>query len=810
MLEYTYAAAVVARFNTEDIRGTSIGNEGYADIFSTLESKIKSPAICFQLETKYELRTVEDVASSILPHIVDKLKGRSEFMLVGYSFGSLIAIELTRMLEAKGFIGRLILIDGAPQYLKKCIQENFHSSSLEELGNNILYDIINAYESGKVLELLIEKYQFLTSGIKDLNSINPRTPLPDLGMDSMTAIEIKQTLEREYDIYLTGSDIRNLNFAKLIEMNNKSTDNSNQNENDTNQILSITNMLRQLFGEVFSTELAIPLKTNPAEGRREIFFLPGIEGYADIFKTLESNIKSPATCFQFALNYESKTVEAMANSFLPLILEKLKDRNDFLLVGYSFGSVLAIELTRMLEIKGFIGRLILIDGAPQHLKTFIQQNLHSSSEEELDNNILLDIMNAYVGLNVVELELELKKCNSWDEKLNAFFNVLSPEHKELFLKEDRRKAIHSLHLRLQAVMAYNPEPMPYLRTPIILFKPQFPSVSNAAHDYGLKNITEAKVDVRTVEGNHITMLCATEISMAINDELFDAATFTENVRGDLSTIRWVEGPITKDYQDEDLVGIHYAALNFKDVMLSTGKISQGANSSRKNIDYVIGFEYSGKTISGRRIMGVKQNRCLSNFCQLDKTFSWTVPEGWTLEDAATVPCVYCTCIAALYINGVMQKGDRILIHAGSGGIGQAAINLALHEGCEVFTTVGTPEKRKFIKETFPSIDDNHIGNSRDTSFEKMVLEGTNGAGVDIVLNSLSEDKFQASLRCLALRGRFLEIGKFDLTINNELSTKIFMKGISFHGTNNAEMIAVYLLLKNLREGLHLHHLFVAS
>ncbi|KAF7404755.1 hypothetical protein HZH66_003661 [Vespula vulgaris] len=359
--------------------------------------------------------------------------------------------------------------------------------------------------------------------IKDLNSINQHTSLPELGMDSMTAIEIKQTLEREYDVYLTASDIRNLNFAKLIEMNNKSTDNSNLNENDTNQILSITNMLRQLFGEVSSTELAIPLKTNPAEDRGEIFFLPGIEGYADVFKTLESNIKSPATCFQFALIYELKTVEAMANSFLPLILDKLKDRSDFLLVGYSFGSVLAIELTRMLEAKGFIGRLILIDGAPQHLKIFIQQNLRSSSQEELDNNILLDIMNAYVGLNVVELELELTKCNSWDEKLNAFFNVLSPEHKELFLKGDRRKAIHSLHVRLQAVMAYNPEPMPYLRTPITLFKPQLPSVLNAAYDYGLKNITEAKVDVHTVEGNHTTILGAKEILMAINGEPFENA-----------------------------------------------------------------------------------------------------------------------------------------------------------------------------------------------------------------------------------------------------------------------------------------------
>ncbi|XP_047345880.1 fatty acid synthase-like [Vespa velutina] len=103
---------------------------------------------------------------------------------------------------------------------------------------------------------------------------------------------------------------------------------------------------------------------------------------------------------------------------------------------------------------------------------------------------------------------------------------------------------------------------------------------------------------------------------------------------------------------------------------------------------------------------------------------------------------------------------------------------------------------KFNKETFPSINDNHIGNSRDTSFEKMILQQTNGAGVDIVLNSLAEDKLQASLRCLAYRGRFLEIGQFDLAANNELSTKIFMKGISFHSVMLDKVINTNDEIKN--------------
>lgn len=160
---------------------------------------------------------------------------------------------------------------------------------------------------------------------------------------------------------------------------------------------------------------------------------------------------------------------------------------------------------------------------------------------------------------------------------------------------------------------------------------------------------------------------------------------------------------------------------------------------------------------------------------------WYVPDNWSLEDAATVPCVYATCYVALYQRGEMKEGDKVLIHSGTGGIGQAAIHLALHEGCEVFTTVGTPEKRKFIREMFPSIPDDHIYNSHNTNFEQMILQKTNGDGVDIVLNSLAEEKLQASVRCLAVGGRFLEIGKIDLAANNSLGMMIFLKEISFHG-----------------------------
>ncbi|XP_071581800.1 fatty acid synthase-like [Temnothorax nylanderi] len=267
---------------------------------------------------------------------------------------------------------------------------------------------------------------------------------------------------------------------------------------------------------------------------------------------------------------------------------------------------------------------------------------------------------------------------------------------------------------------------------------------------------------------------------SLEPKLVQRAYVTQMVQGDLSTLCWAQSRMSR-INHENLVNVIYTSVNFRDIMVATGRLNAEtiAPFERGN-DCFIGLEFVGFNTHKQRIMGLC-SQGMTNILVADKYLSWIIPDKWTMEDAATVPCVYSTCYYALYIRGKMKKGDKILIHSGTGGIGQAAIHLALHEGCEVFTTVGTVEKRQFIRETFPSIPEDHIGNSRDTSFEQMIMQRTKGRGVDIVLNSLAEEKLQASVRCLANGGRFLEIGKFDMVSNNSLDISIFSKDISFYG-----------------------------
>ncbi|XP_033753240.1 LOW QUALITY PROTEIN: fatty acid synthase-like [Pecten maximus] len=253
-------------------------------------------------------------------------------------------------------------------------------------------------------------------------------------------------------------------------------------------------------------------------------------------------------------------------------------------------------------------------------------------------------------------------------------------------------------------------------------------------------------------------------------------------RGDLSSLSWIESPPDSDQSGMSCCSVHYAALNFRDVMLATGKLPPDAlPGDLATQECILGMEFSGKDKHGRRVMGLLPAKGLATEVSVNTNFVWSVPDHWSLRDAATVPVVYTTAFYALVVRGRIRPGDSVLIHSGSGGVGQAAISIALHYRCQVFTTVGTAEKRAYLKSRFPKLEDSHICYSRDTSFKKAILRLTKGKGVDVVLNSLAEEKLQASVCLLAQHGRFLEIGKFDLSKNNPLGMAVFLKNVSFHG-----------------------------
>lgn len=127
------------------------------------------------------------------------------------------------------------------------------------------------------------------------------------------------------------------------------------------------------------------------------------------------------------------------------------------------------------------------------------------------------------------------------------------------------------------------------------------------------------------------------------------------VRGDLSSLKWIEGPLNSKKQRamnfyEKLVQVHYASLNFRDIMLATGRISADSISTTAQYGF-LGLEFAGVDVNGRRVMGIMPSGALSSLVLADPFLLLPVPEHWTLEDAATVPVVYGTVIYAFFMVG---------------------------------------------------------------------------------------------------------------------------------------------------------------
>ncbi|KFP09893.1 Fatty acid synthase [Egretta garzetta] len=303
------------------------------------------------------------------------------------------------------------------------------------------------------------------------------------------------------------------------------------------------------------------------------------------------------------------------------------------------------------------------------------------------------------------------------------------------------------------------------------------------------------------------------LQQAQPQELTEYAYVNVLTRGDLSSLHWIVSPLRHFHTTNpnvQLCKVYYASLNFRDIMLATGKLPPDAIPGNWALQQcMLGMEFSGRDLTGRRVMGLLPAKGLATVVDCDTRFLWEVPKNWTLEEAASVPVVYATAYYALVVRGGMKKGESILIHSGSGGVGKPAIAIALSMGCRVFATVGSTEKREFLQARFPQLDADSFASSRNTTFEQHILRVTNGKGVNLVLNSLAEEKLQASLRCLAQHGRFLEIGKFDLSNNSQLGMALFLKNVAFHGIlldavfedgNQEWEIVSELLKKGIKDG----------
>jgi len=247
------------------------------------------------------------------------------------------------------------------------------------------------------------------------------------------------------------------------------------------------------------------------------------------------------------------------------------------------------------------------------------------------------------------------------------------------------------------------------------------------------------------------------------------------------------------------IEVKAVGINFKDVLIALGQISSST----------IGYECSGIVARsgsesefqvGERVCACTPSGSYKTFVRTDASAVIRIPNSMPFNTAAGIPTVFATAYYSLVVLANIQQGESVLIHSGAGGVGQAAIQVCQRLGAEIFTTVGTEEKRELLKNLY-NIPDDHIYSSRNTDFARTLMS-IKKSGIDVVLNSLSGNGQRASWTCVAPLGRFIELTKSEMESSRKgLAMGPFLNNVSFHSVSlDIVMIRAKPLMRRIMSG----------
>ncbi len=264
----------------------------------------------------------------------------------------------------------------------------------------------------------------------------------------------------------------------------------------------------------------------------------------------------------------------------------------------------------------------------------------------------------------------------------------------------------------------------------------------------------------------------------------------QNVRGAIDSFELVSAWTETPREGEVEIAVQAAGLNFRDVLGAMG-VNESIAGSRFGGECAGTVVRVGNGVKGFRpgdevlaITGSFQIGTFASRVNVPESLVIKKPKEMSFAQAAGIPCVFLTAWYALVKLARLQKGERVLIHAAAGGVGLAAIQIARWVGAEIYATVGSDEKRDYLR----SLGVKHIMHSRKLDFAREVLEMTGGQGVDVVLNSLAGPAITAGLEALAPYGRFVEIGKRDIWENSRIGMRPFLKNLSLFAVDLAQTV----------------------
>ncbi len=220
-------------------------------------------------------------------------------------------------------------------------------------------------------------------------------------------------------------------------------------------------------------------------------------------------------------------------------------------------------------------------------------------------------------------------------------------------------------------------------------------------------------------------------------------------------MKLAEGPPPKPADGEVLIEVAYAGINRPDVLQRQGGYPPPAGASP-----ILGLEVAGKVVKAAGSWRVGDEVCAlvsgggyAELCAAPAPQCLPIPGGLGLLEGAALPETFFTVWTNVFQRGRLQKGETILVHGGTSGIGTTAIQLAHAFGARVVATAGSDEKCAFCRK----IGADEAINYRSQDFVAEVKRLTDGKGVELVLDMVGGPYLEKNLRCLAVEGRLVQI-----------------------------------------------------
>jgi NADPH2:quinone reductase len=224
-----------------------------------------------------------------------------------------------------------------------------------------------------------------------------------------------------------------------------------------------------------------------------------------------------------------------------------------------------------------------------------------------------------------------------------------------------------------------------------------------------------------------------------------------------------------------LVKVRAAALNFPDVLMAMGTYQE-----KPPLPYTPGMELCGEIVgTGQRVIGSPSRGpgAFAEYALMDADNAWPVPDGMSDEKAASLYLTYQTGYVGLHRRAGIRAGDWLLVHAGAGGVGTAAIQLGKAAGAQVIATAGGARKTGICRE----LGADHVIDYTTEDFVPIVKEVTGGHGADIVYDPVGGDVFDKSRRCIAFEGRIVVVGFTSGRIPEAPANHLLVKNYSVVG-----------------------------